>query len=600
MLRSELLAVLFRGDDLERFVIPKHGKDDAADLMHDSAHCCRSFLAGALPGVVVVNYRIHRCAAPFINLYVIECDHVKNPSGKVGTAFGHMDFSFVSINTEDDDETEELVDFSDVDYEDDRLGKTNLIMLYYKKVVLGMVGGSMEIELKRDIYEELLQWKKRSSGLVLELEGARQVGKTYILDKFAREQYQQYIYINMIGESGEYFLECYEKAYHRRNVQDEAENGMTAVLKTYASDFVDSRETIVVIDEIQESPVIYSRIREFAREFSCDFIVTGSYLGKTREKEFFLSAGDTDTLVMGTLSFPEFLGAFGKRDLYETLTLDGKDDHARYDEIKDYFDLYCQIGGYPRVVQNYLETGDLSQSRRLVERIIDIFIKESSRYFESELDIEIFGQLFQAIAIMLLKEKRGTEDLVTDLSKIVFKEESGRVSKKMINHARSWLYLSHVIGYCSKSINCDHLSIVDNCRYYYMDLGVAAYFLRKTGEPDTAIKGILCENFVYLELLNRLRNTDSIAGTVPWFAVYQQTGGELDFYVRSLLDYKNYGLEVKAGKSAGNTASTLLEAGLLDFLYYLKGNTYGGITEDGKIQTVPLYLAGRIRFDKGV
>lgn len=81
------------------------------------------------------------------------------------------------------------MDFSDVDYEDDRLGKTNLIMLYYKKVVLGMVGGSMEIELKRDIYEELLQWKKRSSGLVLELEGARQVGKTYILDKFAREQY---------------------------------------------------------------------------------------------------------------------------------------------------------------------------------------------------------------------------------------------------------------------------------------------------------------------------------------------------------------------------------------------------------------------------
>ena len=53
----------------------------------------------------------------------------------------------------------------------------------------------MEIELKRDIYEELLQWKENNSGLVLEVEGARQVGKTYILDKFAREQYQKYIYI---------------------------------------------------------------------------------------------------------------------------------------------------------------------------------------------------------------------------------------------------------------------------------------------------------------------------------------------------------------------------------------------------------------------
>ena len=458
----------------------------------------------------------------------------------------------------------------------------------------------MGMELKRDIYDELLQWKNRSSGLVLELEGARQVGKTYILDKFAREQYQQYIYINMIGQSGEYFLDCYEKAYRRTSGQDQSENGMAAVLKMYEPEFADSKDTVVVIDEIQESPVIYSRIRELAREFACDFIVTGSYLGKTMEKEFFLSAGDTDTLIMQTLSFSEFLGAFGKRDLYETLSLDGKDDHARYDEIKGYFDLYCQIGGYPRVVQNYLETGDLGQSRRLLEQIIHIFIKESSRYFESELDIEIFGQLFQAIAIILVKEKKGTEDLVTDLSKIVFKEESGRVSKKMINHARSWLYLSHVIGYCSKSVNCDHLNIVDNCRYYYMDLGVAAYFLRKTGEPDTTVKGILCENFVYLELLNRLKNTDSIAGTVPWFAVYQQTGGELDFYVRSLQDYKNYGLEVKAGKNAGNTAAALLDGGLLDFLYYLNGNTYGGSTEDGKTQTVPIYLAGRITFDKGM
>ena len=81
---------------------------------------------------------------------------------------------------------------------------------------------------------------------------------------------------------------------YKRQVQDKSENGMAAVLNMYAPEFVDSKDTVVVIDEIQESPVIYSRIRELAREFSCDFIVTGSYLGKTREKEFFLSAGDTE------------------------------------------------------------------------------------------------------------------------------------------------------------------------------------------------------------------------------------------------------------------------------------------------------------------
>lgn len=98
MLRSKAFAVFFRSDDLKRFVIPKHGKDNVADLMHDSAHCYWLFLAGALPGVVVVNYRIHRCAAPLINLYVIERDHMKNPSGKAGATFGHMDFIAIEFS----------------------------------------------------------------------------------------------------------------------------------------------------------------------------------------------------------------------------------------------------------------------------------------------------------------------------------------------------------------------------------------------------------------------------------------------------------------------------------------------------------------------
>lgn len=457
----------------------------------------------------------------------------------------------------------------------------------------------MEIELKRDIYEELLQWKENNSGLVLEVEGARQVGKTYILDKFAREQYQKYIYINMIGKSGQDFLECYDIIYHWEVGQQRKEGALQEVFKAFDHDFEDKKSTVVVIDEIQESSVIYSCIREFARDFTCDFIVTGSYLGKTREKDFFLSAGDTDNLILGTLSFPEFLDALGKREMYNNLTLYGGNNRNECDEIEGYFDIYCQIGGYPKVVQTYLKTGNIGYCRKVLEKIIRIFIKESSRYFDTVMDIDIFGQLFQAIAIMLIKEKKGTDDLVTDLSKIVFKEESGKVSKKMINVARSWLYLSHVIGYCSKSIDCNHLDIVDNCRYYYMDLGIAAYFLRKTGEKDSTVKGILCENYVYLEILRRIRNTDTIAGNVPWFAVYKKTGGELDFYVRSLLDYRNYGIEVKAGSNSGKTVSRLLQDGKIDYVYYLKGDTQGGRTEDKKIQTVPLYLADRITFNLG-
>ena len=348
-----------------------------------------------------------------------------------------------------------------------------------------------------------------------------------------------------------------------------------------------------MIDEIQESSKVYSMIRQFAREFECDFIVTGSYLGKTREKDFFLSAGDVDSLTMTSLTFAEFLEAAGKRELYETIDLYGASDHAQYDELKHWFDVYLHIGGYPEVVKAYLETGNLEQCADIIESLIRIFVKESGRYFESPLETATFEKVFSSIATMMLKEKKGTKDLITDLTSIIFKEESGRIAKKTVNYAISWLYLSHQLGYCSKSVNCDNLNIVENCRYYFMDLGIANYFLSLTGSMQETIDGCLCENFVYLMLLERIRRRE-IAGQVPWFGTDEESSGELDFYVRSRLNHKNYGLEVKRGNEIAVTANKLLDKGRLDFVYSLK-NTYGGINEDKR--AVPLYLAGRIPFD---
>ena len=351
-----------------------------------------------------------------------------------------------------------------------------------------------------------------------------------------------------------------------------------------------------MIDEIQESSVVYSKIREFARDFKAHFIVTGSYLGKTREKEYFLSAGDTEVLTMTTLTFPEFLDAFHRRGLYESIDLYGGSDHAGYDELKSYFHIYLQIGGYPEVVTTYLESRSIPDCEAMISNLIQIFVKESSRYFDSPLELQMFEKIFSSIAATLLKEKKGTPDLTTDLTKIIFKEESGRITKKMTNYAISWLFLSHQIGYCSMSVDCSNLDIVDNCRYYFNDLGVAGYFLKLTGEPLSIIEGVLCENFVYLELVRRIRKQE-IAGQVPWFAIDKRTSGELDFYVRSRIDNMDYGLEVKRGKNRANTANALLERGKLDFIYQLK-NTYGGI-EDRKY-SVPLYLCGRIPFNLGL
>ena len=450
--------------------------------------------------------------------------------------------------------------------------------------------------LKRDIYEDLLLWKKKDSGRVLELEGARQVGKTYILDKFAKENYKKYIYINMLQTSGEEYLKCLHKATEWEPGQPRKETPLLDAFMMFDGSFEDCKETIVVIDEIQESAEVYSLIRQFAREFQCHFIVTGSYLGKTLEKEYFLPAGDMESLTLETLSFEEFLGAVGERELYHTIDLYGESTHEEYDRLKSWYSIYATIGGYPAVIKEYLETKDISKCFVVLDEIIRIFVQESTRYFQNIMEISLFEQILPAIALTMAKEKKGSADLVTDLSKVIYKEESNRATKKSIHQVISWLYNSHIIGYCGKVNNGDRLDITFNSRFYFMDMGVAQMFLKMAGVDRDTQAGILAENFVYRVLWLNVKKR-LIAGYTPNFGTYKE--GEIDFFVISHTDEKVYGIEVKAGKSIGKTANLMLKDGKVDYLYLLKGDTYGGILDELKY-TIPIYLAGRIKFDKGL
>lgn len=451
------------------------------------------------------------------------------------------------------------------------------------------------MELRRNIYIKLLAWKKENTGRVLELQGARQVGKTYILKKFGKENFSKMVYINMAENTGKNFLRCVSIAMEWEPGKPMEETPIRKALELYDETFKDNKDTVVIIDEIQESAEIYNQIRTLAREFQAYVIVTGSYLGRTMELDFFLPAGDMDHMVMESMTFDEFLDVFDERELYEKIDLYGKGRTEDYKKLMEYYEIYKKIGGYPAVVACYAEYRDLNKCMGLIGDLINVFADESKRYFEDIIDINMFQKLFNAIALLMMQEKQGIRDLTAELSKIAYQEESGRTTKKMINHAISWLQESHIIGYASKAVDCDYKQIKDNSRYYFLDLGIAYYFLSRTGAPYDVIKGLLAENFVYLVLRRRIENTHEIAGLVPWFASYEKIKGELDFYVRSLVDYKNYGIEVKSTDASAKTARKLLEDGKLDYLYLLKGETMGGIA-DGRIFTVPLCLADRIEF----
>ena len=451
------------------------------------------------------------------------------------------------------------------------------------------------MELRRNIYQKLIEWKKEDTGHVLELKGARQVGKTYILKKFGEENFKKMVYINMADDSGEDFIRCLSETTDWKPGEPRPQQPVKKALEMFDSEFVDDKDTIVIIDEIQESAKVYNQIRTLAREFQCYVIVTGSYLGRLISPEFFLPAGDIEHMIMETLTFDEFVDVFGEKELYEAIDLYGGGQKEDYEKLMSYYEIYQRIGGYPAVVLCYAQYKDFKKCSAKIAELMDIFADESKRYFEDIIDKNLFQKLFNAIALLLIQEKQGVRDLTTELSKIAYQEESGRMTKKMINHAISWLQESHIIGYASKAVDCDYRQIKENSRYYFLDMGVAYYFLSKTGEPYDVIKGLLAENFVYLSLRRRIENGEEIAGIVPWFASYEKINGELDFYVRSLVDYKNYGVEVKSTDSEAKTGKKLLEDGKLDYLYLLKGETKGGVA-DGKVFTVSLCLADRIMF----
>ena len=449
--------------------------------------------------------------------------------------------------------------------------------------------------LKRKVYDRLVAWKEESQ-MTLEVTGARQVGKTYIINKFAEENFRKVIYINMLADSGNEFLECIKKARQWEPGQDRPQKPLHQALLFYDKGFTDEEDTVVIIDEIQESSTVYNLIREFTRSFHCRFIVTGSYLGRVLNKEFKLSAGDLTSIRVETLTFEEFMDALGLEEVYKHLGMYGDSDAEDYAEAESAYEVYCQIGGYPAVVTEYLETKSLQRCREKLEDVIRLFCSESIRYFEDILDTNVYDNLFCSVSRLLLRDKKGLDEnsVSESLQKLVVHEYDSNISKAVCNRAINWLQSAGILDFAGKITECRILDFKARSRCFFTDIGLTGYFLRKVGADRAAVNGLLQENFVFLELRRRVERLNEMALETPAFATYK--GGEIDFYVKSLSgNEKSYAVEVKSGKNQAATGRKALDDGKVDCLLMLKGNTQGGIA--GEVYTIPVYLFPKFRFD---
>ena len=129
---------------------------------------------------------------------------------------------------------------------------------------------------RRDLEKELLYWKDEKN-TVLKLAGARQVGKTTLLKRFGKENFKNVLYISLMEESGRKFKEIVD-AHEGKVLSNFYVEIFNSFAKYIGQVFSNDEDTLVIIDEIQESKKIYEMIKGFYDNVSCRVIVTGSYL----------------------------------------------------------------------------------------------------------------------------------------------------------------------------------------------------------------------------------------------------------------------------------------------------------------------------------
>ena len=251
--------------------------------------------------------------------------------------------------------------------------------------------------MQRYALKHLIDWKNKKNHKPLVIQGARQVGKTWLMQEFGKKYYEQVAYINFDVDvkSREIFDVDYDT---ERLIMD---IGLATKTK------INAENTLIIFDEIQECPRALTSLKYFRENApQYDIIVAGSLLGVACHEGTGFPVGKVSFMNLFPLSFEEFLLAMGEERFVELLNKkDFKTIKLFNNKYEKLLKQYCYVGGMPEIVQDFVENKDFESVRNLQKEILSAYEEDFTKHIPTNTVAKI-RLLWKSIPAQLSKENK--------------------------------------------------------------------------------------------------------------------------------------------------------------------------------------------------
>jgi len=429
--------------------------------------------------------------------------------------------------------------------------------------------------MKRKIYKDLLNWKENSIDIPLMIIGARQIGKTYIIKEFCKNEFENYIYINLLDNPQ--IVDLFEQSIPT----EEKFTKMQWILNKN----IDLEKTIIFFDEIQLSEKLISNLKYFCEsDKPFKIICAGSLLGvKINRFHSSFPVGKVKMEYMYPMDFEEFLMATSSQGLIDEIYRCYNEvipmTNALHDKLLNLYRLYLCVGGMPQAVQKIVDVNQniFDFDKTIVKNIIESYLNDMNQYILNNTEKSRIEAIYKSIPSQLGNVS----------NKFQYTKINSNARSRDYETALQWLISSTMIYKCNllKTIQIPPKAYADEeyFKLYISDVGLLTSLLEIQYndillDNNFLYKGNIAENYVAEQLV---RNGVSL------YYWKSNSDAEIDFIL-----YNEDGLIPMEVKASDNITSKSLNS------YIKKYNPKYSIRISAKnfgfennIKSIPLYAA---------